>query len=163
MEIWVVLHALQTIWSILTVLGGDVAGHTWYAACLLLGALQDNLDAIALCFLCHCLGLYLFVQETFLLSTTKSSLKTDLVDEAETSAGNLQGYETILLGDVELLISDVRQEATLGPPLRMGNVVAILIVDARYLTNFRHFCLILEIHFKTRRKLSTFFPYSQVP
>ena len=146
-EIGVVLHALQTVWSVLTILGRDVARHTWYAARFLLRALQDDLDAVAFCFLCHCLSL-LIVQETFLLSTTESGLEADLVDESETCAGDFEGHEAILLGDVELLLCDVRQEATLGPPLRMGNIVAILIVDARYLTNFRHFSLILEIHFQ---------------
>lgn len=138
----VVLHALQTIWSILAVLGGDVARHTRDAASFLLGALENYLHTITLCFLSHCLGL-LFVQETFLLSTTESGLKADLVDKAKACAGDFDGHPTVLLRNVQLLLGDVRKETTLGPPLRMGNIVSILIVDARYLTNFRHCLLIL--------------------
>lgn len=139
----VVLHALQTIRSVLAVLGGDVARHTRDAASFLLGALENYLHTITLCFLSHCLGLFLFVQETFLLCTTEGGLEAYLVDKTEACAGDLEGHPTVFLGNVQLLLSDVGKETTLGPPLRMGNIVSILIVDARYLTNFRHCLLIL--------------------
>lgn len=137
LQVWIVFHPLETIGSVLTILGRDVARHARDAACLLLSTLKNNLDAIAFCFLCHCL-LILVVQETFGLSTAKSCAYANLINEAKTCAGNLEGDPTILLGDEELLLSDVREEPTLDPPLRMGNVVSILIGDASYLTKLRH-------------------------
>lgn len=116
LQVWVVLHPLETIGSVLTVLGGDVARHARNAACLLLSTFKNNLDAIALCFLCHCL-LILVVQETLGLSTTECCTYANLINEAKTCAGNLEGDPAILLGDEELLLSDVREEPTLDPPL----------------------------------------------
>lgn len=116
LQVWVVLHPLETIRSVLTVLGGDVARHARNAARLLLSTLKNNLDAIALCFLCHCLSI-LIVQETLGLSTAKSCTYANLINEAKTCAGNLERDPTILLWDEKLLFCDVREEPTLDPPL----------------------------------------------
>ena len=49
----VVLLALETLGSVLPVLGGDVTGDSGYAAGFLLGALEDDLHPVSFCFLCH--------------------------------------------------------------------------------------------------------------
>ena len=51
LQVWIVLLALETLWGVLLVLCGDVARHTWYAALLLLSALEDHLNSVT--FLCH--------------------------------------------------------------------------------------------------------------
>ena len=52
-EVGVVFLPLQALGSVLLVLGGDIPGHSGYAARLLLGALEDNLYPVTFLFLCH--------------------------------------------------------------------------------------------------------------
>lgn len=49
----VILLEFEALGGVLTVFGGDVTRHTWHAAILLLGAFEDDLYAVALCFFCH--------------------------------------------------------------------------------------------------------------
>lgn len=55
LEDGVVLLQLQTLSSVLAVLGGDVTGSAGHTACLVLGAFEDDLNAISFSFLCHLL------------------------------------------------------------------------------------------------------------
>ena len=52
LQVCVELLQLKTLGVVLLVLGRDIAAGAWYRRVLLLGALQDYLDAVA--FLCHC-------------------------------------------------------------------------------------------------------------
>jgi len=52
-QIRVVFLELQTLGGVLAVLGRDVTADAGNASALLLGALEDDLHAIAFCFLCH--------------------------------------------------------------------------------------------------------------
>ena len=49
----IVFLQLQTFGGVLAVLGSDVTRGTGHTACLVLGAFQDNLNAITFSFLCH--------------------------------------------------------------------------------------------------------------
>ena len=49
----IVLLPFKTLRGVLLILCGDVAGHSWNAAGLLLCALEDDLHPVSVRFLCH--------------------------------------------------------------------------------------------------------------
>ena len=49
----IVLLPFKTLRGVLLILCGDVAGHSWNAAGLLLCALEDDLHPVSFRFLCH--------------------------------------------------------------------------------------------------------------
>ena len=49
----IVLLPFKTLRGVLLILCGDVAGHPWNAAGLLLCALEDDLHPVSFRFLCH--------------------------------------------------------------------------------------------------------------
>ena len=115
----VILHQLHTLGRIFAVLRGDVAAHTGQTTVLLLSALQDNLDAIAFCFLaCHLLISYHFNILPVYISVGNSllqcSVKTYFINHAKASGADLQLNPAILLYIVELLAEEVNVKASLG-------------------------------------------------
>ena len=90
-QIGVVFLELQTLGGVLAVLGRDVTAHAGNATALLLGALEDNLDAIAFCFLCHnTVAPFLLVDNgdfgevTLLSSLLERCVETHLVNVTQT-------------------------------------------------------------------------------
>ena len=61
-----------------------------------------------------------------------------LVDDAKSLVRNAQAHETLLGFDPEALVLQVRQKATTGPVIGMGNVVAALRPLPSHLANPRH-------------------------
>ena len=53
LQVRIVFLELQTLSGVLAVLGRDITAEAGNASALLLGALQNDLHAIAFCFLCH--------------------------------------------------------------------------------------------------------------
>ena len=88
-QIGVVFLELQTLGGILAVLGRDVTADAGNASTLLLGALENDLHAIAFCFLCHNSLPFLLVDNldfsevAFLGSLLQSGVETHLVNIAQ--------------------------------------------------------------------------------
>jgi len=116
----VILHQFHTLGRILAVLGGDVAACAGLTTCLVLGALQNNLDAIAFCFLaCHdslvsyhfnVLPVYISIGNSLL----QCSIQTDFVYHTKTSSANLQLNPATFFYIVEFLAEEVNVKASLG-------------------------------------------------
>ena len=89
-QIGVVFLELQTLGGVLAVLGRDVTADAGNASALLLGALQNDLHAVAFCFLCHnTVTPFLLVDNldfgevTLLGSLLQGSVETHLVNVAQ--------------------------------------------------------------------------------
>lgn len=156
----VVLAALQTVGSVLLVLGGDVAGHSGHTALALFGAFQDYLHAVA--FLSHCDGDFLV---DFLRSHgfAQSDLEPFLVDGFHAGGGYLEGDPTAVLFRPEALGFQIGAEFALGLVVRVGDVVA----HDRHLTcDFANFHLsfgLFELFpHKTGCKYTIFFTNGQI-
>ncbi len=79
----IVFPTLQTIWSILSVLGGDVARRAWHTRRLVLGTLKNYLHTRFLRLLCHLIPLLpaptlVFQQKACFLCLQQGSLQTIL-------------------------------------------------------------------------------------
>jgi len=53
LEVGIVFPALETVGSVLLILGSDVAAHSRNTALFLLCALEDDLHPVSFSFLCH--------------------------------------------------------------------------------------------------------------
>ena len=88
-QIGVVFLELQTLGGVLAVLGRDVTADAGNASTLLLGALQNDLYAVAFCFLCHNSVPFLLVDNldfgevSILSSLLEGSVETHLVNVAQ--------------------------------------------------------------------------------
>jgi len=88
-QIRIVLLELQTLGGVLAVLGRDVTADAGNAGALLLGALEDDLDAVAFSFLCHNSVPFLLVDNldfsevAFLGCLLQGGVKTHLVNVAQ--------------------------------------------------------------------------------
>ena len=95
-KVRIVLLELQPFGGVLSVLGGNVSGHSRYTALFLFGALEDDLHPVAFSFLCHNYCVLNKVNESFLLSSPYCSLETVLLDDAHALARNFQCDESLL-------------------------------------------------------------------
>ena len=115
----VILHQLQTLSCVLTILGRNITACAGKTTILHLGALQDNLNAISFCFLaCHGLLVsYYFnvfpIHEAFSYSLLQSGVKTYLINQTKASSADLQLNPASLLAIVELLAEQVYVKAAL--------------------------------------------------
>ena len=140
----IVLLELETARSVLTILGGDVTRHAGHTAVLVFSALQNNLDAITFCFLCHCYsgilerydGDVLEVEIALGCSALESGVEADFVDGAESVCADAELNPHILLHPVELLGVEVYVEFAFGATFRVRDVVAHRRLFAGDLTNF---------------------------
>ena len=154
-QIRIVLLELQTLGGVLAVLGRDVTADAGNASTLLLGALENDLHAIAFCFLCHntvtpflLVNNHDFGEVSVGGSLLQGGVKTHLVDVAQSGSRYSEAYPLILLGPIELAVEDVNVEFTFRPALGVRHVVARDRLLSGDLTNFRHsfsFCLVIVL------------------
>ena len=93
-EIRIVFLHLETVGSVLLVLGGDIAGDTGNTALLLFGAFQNDLHSVT--FLCHSCNALNDTDKSFFLGSLYRLGEAVLVDSLHTAARNLEGNESLL-------------------------------------------------------------------
>lgn len=146
LENGIVLLQLKTLGGVLAVFGGNVSGCTGHAAGFVLGALENNLNAVTFSFLCHggvgiwrggCLKIDVFdLGEIALLGCVLNGcVEAFLVDGAKTGSADGEYDPGLLFNPEELLGKEVYVEFALGATLRVRNVVAYNRFFACDLTN----------------------------
>jgi len=137
------LFDLQTIWSILSILGRNVTRCTWLARFFVLSTFQNHLNSIS--FLCHltffCVtsrgGRSLF-HVSFFLCFLQTGRNSFLVDCSQRRGGNLQSHILILFRNIEFFGNQVRKKLSFRLTLRVRNIVPSHYRFTCDLTNSRH-------------------------
>ena len=121
-EVRIVFPAFEPVGRVLFVFGSDVPRHARYAALLLLGALQNDLDAVAFSFLCHC-SVDDLVDVLGSLRLFEGGLESLFVNRFDSGGGYFQGNPATFLLQPETLRLQIGIESAFGTPYRVGNVV----------------------------------------
>lgn len=136
----IVLFKFKPFRRILAVLLGNVPTGAGLTSSLVLGALKDNLVAVAFTLLCH------GIDELELNAGINSlrfeflyvSVNTKLVDGTHGAGGYPQCYELTRFGNEEFLFLNVGDKTTLSLPVGARYVIATDGLLARKIANFRH-------------------------
>lgn len=122
------LFNLQTIWSILSILGRNVTRRTWLARFFVLCTLQNHLNSIS--FFCHLNFLLrdfprrkVLFHVSFFLCFLQTGRNSFLVDCSQRRGGNLQSHILILFRNIEFFSNQVRKKLTFRLTLRVRNIV----------------------------------------
>lgn len=146
------LFQFKSLRSILPVFCGNITGCARHTTLFMFGTFKNDLNSISFYFLCHNIlshSLLSYYFNTGPIAITsgnsifQSRIQSLFVNGAQTGCANAERNPAILLHIKELFCEKIYIERSLGPSLRMGNVIAYHSFFSGNLTNSRHFYLII--------------------